>query len=219
MDYVSSHAFSKKQKRYLVIKRLLDVFFALVLLLPACFIMGIVCVWIKLESKGPVVYKQRRPGFHQNIFTIYKLRSMRQETINKNGKLLSDAERITKSGDFIRKTSIDELPQLFNILRGEMSFIGPRPFLINDLEKYSDEQRIRFELLPGITSWSALHGRNDQTEEEKYNHEIYYVQNISFKLDVYIFIKTVLLVLSRKGIDNTVGEGRIAAEIIDDRNR
>lgn len=216
MSYVSKHEFTPKQKRYLKVKRGLDILFALLLLIPSSIIMGLCIVWIKLESKGPAIFKQRRPGYHQEIFSIYKLRSMRIETVGKDGHALTDQERMTKSGNFVRKTSIDELPQLINILKGEMSFIGPRPFLINDLGTYNEEQLVRFEVLPGITSWTALHGRNNQTIQDKYNHEIYYVNNISFKLDAYIFIKTIALVFSQKDVEDHTNDGRIAAEIIDD---
>ena len=216
MSYVSKHEFTRKQKRYLKVKRGLDILFALLLLIPSSIIMGLCIVWIKLESKGPALFKQRRPGYHQEIFSIYKLRSMRIETVGKDGHALTDQERMTKSGNFVRKTSIDELPQLINILKGEMSFIGPRPFLINDLGTYNEEQLVRFEVLPGITSWTALHGRNNQTIQDKYNHEIYYVNNISFKLDAYIFFKTIALVFSQKDVEDHTNDGRIAAEIIED---
>ena len=186
MAYTSRYTFTSKQQRYLKIKRFLDVFFAVLLLIPGSIIMGICIIWIRLESKGPAIFQQRRPGYHQEIFSIYKLRSMRIELNGEDGHPLSDDERMTKSGNFIRKTSIDELPQLINILKGEMSFIGPRPFLINDLGTYNEEQLVRFDVLPGITSWTAIHGRNNQTIQEKYNHEIYYVNNIGLKLDAYI---------------------------------
>jgi lipopolysaccharide/colanic/teichoic acid biosynthesis glycosyltransferase len=215
-EYVSHYKFTAKQKRYLKVKRCLDVILAIMLLIPAGIAIAITSIWIKLESKGPVIYKQRRPGYHQEIFTIYKLRSMRIETTDKNGRPLSDQERMTKSGNFARKTSIDELPQLINILKGEMTFIGPRPFLINDLGTYNEEQLIRFEVLPGMTSWTSIHGRNNQTIQEKYNHEIYYVKNISFALDLHIFLKTIGLVLSRKDVEDHVTDGRIAAEIMSD---
>lgn len=216
MGYVCQHTFTPKQKRYLKVKRVLDVIFALLLLIPGSVIMLIFIIWIRLESKGPAIFKQRRPGYHQEIFTMYKLRSMRIETRDKDGRALTDQERMTRSGNVARKTSIDELPQLINILNGEMSFIGPRPFLINDLGTYNKEQMIRFEVLPGITSWTAIHGRNNQTIQDKYNQEIYYVKNISFKLDVQIFFKTIGLVFSQKDVEDHVNDGRIAAEIIED---
>lgn len=216
MGYVSKHAFTSMQKRYMKIKRILDFLFAIVLLLPASVVMLFFIIWIRLESKGPAIFKQRRPGYHQNIFTIYKLRSMRIETRDKNGNALTDDERMTISGRIVRKTSIDELPQLINILKGEMSFIGPRPFLINDLGTYNEEQLVRFEVLPGITSWTAIHGRNNQSIQDKYNQEIYYVNNISFKLDAYIFLKTIALVFSQKDVEDHTTQGRIGADIIED---
>lgn len=217
MAYVSTHQFTERQRRYLRIKRFLDLLLAMILLVPASVIMLFFIIWIRLESKGAAIFKQRRPGYHQKIFTIYKLRSMRTETRDKNGRALTDQERMTVSGRVARKTSIDELPQLINIIKGEMSFIGPRPFLINDLGTYSKEQLIRFDVLPGMSSWASIHGRANQSIESKYNHEIYYVNNISFKLDMKIFIKTIALVFSQKDVEDHVTEGRIAAEIIEDK--
>ena len=216
MAYVSTHQFTEQQKRYLKMKRFLDLLLAMILLVPASVIMLFFIIWIRLESKGAAIFKQRRPGYHQEIFTMYKLRSMRVETRDKNGRALTDQERMTVSGRVARKTSMDELPQLINIIRGEMSFIGPRPFLINDLGTYSKEQLIRFDVLPGRSSWTSIHGRANQSIESKYNHEIYYVNNISFKLDVEIFMKTIALVFSQKDVEDHVTEGRLAAEIIED---
>ena len=217
MAYVSTHQFTARQKRYLRIKRFLDLLLAIILLVPASIIMLFFIIWIRLESKGAAIFRQRRPGYHQKIFTMYKLRSMRVETRDKNGRALTDQERMTVSGRVARKTSIDELPQLINIIKGEMSFIGPRPFLINDLGTYSKEQLIRFDVLPGMSSWTSIHGRANQSLERKYNHEIYYVNNISLNLDMEIFIKTVALVFSQKDVEDHVTEGRIAAEIIEDK--
>ena len=214
--YISNHQFTAKQKRYLKIKRAIDLAMALILLIPASLIILIFVIWIKLESKGPAIFKQRRPGYHQEIFTMYKLRSMRSETRDKKGRALTDQERMTVSGNIARKTSVDELPQLINIIKGEMSFIGPRPFLINDLGTYNEGQLVRFEVLPGITSWTAIHGRNNQTIQEKYNQEIYYVNNISFMLDMKIFFKTIALVFSQKDVEDHTTDGRIGAEIKED---
>ncbi len=219
LKYRPQAKFTEKQKKYLKMKRIMDVVLAVTLLLVLWPVMLAAALWVKTESKGPVIFKQRRPGYHQKIFSIYKFRSMRTEVADKNGKALSDKERLTRSGAFLRKTSIDELPQLINILKGEMSFIGPRPFLINDLGTYSKEQLIRFDVLPGITSWTAIHGRNNQSIQDKYNQEIYYVKNISFKLDMYIFWKTISLVFSQKDIDDLETGGRIAAEILEDKNK
>lgn len=218
-EYVSRNEFTKYQKAYLKVKRALDIVLAALLLCPALAVMFLAALWIRLESKGSALYRQSRTGRHQKIFTIYKLRSMRMETVDKDGRALTDRERLTKSGAFIRKASIDELPQILNILKGEMSFIGPRPFLINDLGTYNEEQLIRFEVLPGMTSWTALFGRANQTVQEKYDHEIYYVRHIGLGIDFYIFWRTIALVFSRQNVEDTVNDGRIAAEIIDEWKR
>lgn len=214
--YIPQARFTGRQIRYLRMKRVLDVCLAVILLAVVWPLLLAAAVWIKLESAGPVIFRQRRPGYHQEIFSIYKLRSMRTELLGKDGHTLTDQERTTRSGSFLRRTSIDELPQLFNILKGEMSFIGPRPFLINDLGTYTSEQLIRFDVLPGITSWTAIHGRNDQTREAKYNQEIYYVRNIGLRLDAEIFFKTIWLVLSQNDIEDHKTAGRIGAEIMED---
>lgn len=213
LKYRPQMQFSEKQKRYLKQKRLFDIYFAEILILLCWPVMLLAAIWVKAESKGPIIFSQKRPGFHQKIFSIYKFRSMRIEVTDQNGRPLTDEERMTNSGKFLRRTSIDELPQLINILKGEMSFIGPRPFLINDLDTYNQEQLIRFDVLPGITSWTAIHGRNNQTIEDKYNQEIYYVRHIGLKIDLEIFIKTIFLVFSQKDVEDHVTEGRIAAEI------
>lgn len=217
--YISRYKLTKNQRKYFKIKRFLDIFFAIILLIPSSIVIGIVSIWVKLESRGPLIYKQARTGFHQHVFYIYKIRSMRVEVRDKKGRALSDEERLTKSGRFVRKTSIDELPQLINILKGEMSFIGPRPLLINDLDTYNEKQLIRFEVMPGITSYTALFGRANQSIQEKYNHEIYYVKHFSFMLDFYILIRTIGIVLSQKNVEDNVNEGRIAAYIIDDNEK
>lgn len=215
-QYIPQAKFTKRQRRYLKIKRWMDILFSIVLLLLLWPVMLLAALWVRLDSKGPVIFKQKRPGYHKKIFTIYKFRSMKVEVIRKDGYAFTDFERMTRSGKFLRKTSIDELPQIINILKGNMSFIGPRPFLINDLDSYNSEQMIRFDVLPGITSWTAISGRNNQTVEEKYNKEIYYVKNIGFKLDFEIFWKTILLVISQKNIENRTTNGRIGAEILNE---
>lgn len=212
-----SYKFTEKQIRYIKVKRFLDVILAIIMLIILLPLMLVAFIWVKMESNGPAIFKQRRPGYQQEIFSIYKFRTMRIE-ITKNGRPLTDDERLTSSGRFLRKTSIDELPQLIHIIKGEMSFIGPRPFLINDLGSYNEEQLIRFEVLPGITSWTAIHGRNNLTIEKKYNYEIEYVKNIGLKIDMEIFFKTVALVFSQKDVVDNVTDGRIGAEIIEDLN-
>lgn len=216
MSYISRDVLTDGQKRYIKVKRLFDICFSLLLLLLLWPLMLLAALWVKMESSGPVIYSQRRPGYHQKIFSIYKFRSMRVET-TRNGVPLSDNERITRSGNILRKTSIDELPQLFNILKGEMSLIGPRPQLINDLETFTEDQLIRFEVLPGITSWTAIHGRNMIDVQEKYNLDVYYVQHIGFRIDAEIFFKTIPLVLSQKDTVDLINEQIPASEILSDQ--
>lgn len=188
------------------IKKMLDFIFALVLLIIASPIMLLAAIAIKLEDpKGPVLFKQKRPGKNAKIFTVYKFRTMRVET-EKDGRLLTDMERMTKVGSFLRKTSIDELPQLFNIIRGEMSFIGPRPLLVQYLELYTPEQMRRHEVTPGISGWAQVNGRNAIDWEEKFKYDVWYVDNQSFLLDLKIFLLTIYSILKREGINNSQGD-------------
>jgi lipopolysaccharide/colanic/teichoic acid biosynthesis glycosyltransferase len=188
------------------IKRILDFVFAVILLIIASPIMLLAAIAIKLEDpNGPVLFKQKRPGKNAKIFTVYKFRTMRVET-EKDGRPLTDMERMTKVGSFLRKTSIDELPQLFNIIRGEMSFIGPRPLLIQYLELYTPEQMRRHEVTPGISGWAQVNGRNAISWEEKFKYDVWYVDNQSFLLDLKIFFMTICNVLNRKGINNSQGD-------------
>lgn len=192
-------------KPYLVIKRIFDFVFALILLIVLSPIMLLAAIAIKLDSHGPVLFKQERPGKDEKIFTIYKFRTMKVET-EKDGKPLSDFERMTKVGSLLRKTSIDELPQLINILKGEMSFIGPRPLLVEYLKYYTPEQRRRHEVMPGISGWAQVNGRNAISWEEKFKLDVWYVDNISLILDLKILLLTVLNVLKRSYINNSQRE-------------
>ena len=188
-------------KKY--IKRILDFLFAIVLLIILSPIMLIAALAIKIEDpKGPVLFKQKRPGKDAKIFEVFKFRTMIVDT-ERDGRKLSDIERITKVGSFLRKTSIDELPQLFNIIRGEMSFIGPRPLLVEYLKFYSPEQMRRHEVRPGISGWAQVNGRNAISWEEKFQYDIWYVDNQSFFLDLKIFLLTIYSVLNKKGINNS----------------
>ncbi|MBS4539277.1 sugar transferase [Clostridium sp. D2Q-11] len=189
-------------KPYLIIKRILDFFCACILVIVASPIMGLAAVAIKLESEGPILFKQDRPGKSGNIFKVNKFRTMKIE-VEKNGKMLSDMERMTKVGSILRKSSIDELPQLINIIRGEMSFIGPRPLLVQYLDHYSREQMRRHEVTPGISGWAQVNGRNTISWEQKFEYDVWYVDNISFLLDIKIIRMTIVNVLNRKDINNS----------------
>lgn len=187
---------------YKYVKRALDFISALFLLIILSPVLALAALLIALQHDGPILFKQERPGKDGKIFTVYKLRTMSTERYDKNGRELSDFERMTRLGRLLRKTSVDELPQLFNILKGDMSFIGPRPLLTEYLELYSPEQMRRHEVLPGISGWAQVNGRNTLTWDEKFTYDVYYVDNYSFKMDMKILIKTVANVLSQSGINS-----------------
>lgn len=188
---------------YKYIKRFLDFSIALTLLIVLSPLMLLACILILSQRDGPILFKQKRPGKNGKLFTVYKFRTMSVRTLDEDGRELSDFERMSKVGNFLRKTSIDELPQLINIIRGDMSFIGPRPLLTEYLELYTPEQMRRHEVSPGISGWAQVNGRNTLTWEEKFEYDLYYVDHISFGLDMKIFIMTVLNVLKQDGINST----------------
>lgn len=187
-------------KPYLYIKRLLDFLFALLLLIIASPILLAVTISLKVENiKEPILFKQERPGKDSKIFFVYKFRSMKVET-ERNGQKLSDRERLTKIGAILRKTSIDELPQLLNILKGEMSFIGPRPLLVKYLPYYTDEEKKRHKVLPGISGWAQVNGRNTISWEEKFKFDIEYVENVSLIFDIKILLLTIYRISSKSNV-------------------
>jgi len=180
-------------------KRVFDFVFAVILLLLTAPILIICATAIKLESKGPILFKQKRIGKNNQEFLIYKFRTMLVET-EKDGKALTDTERLTKVGRFLRKTSLDEIPQCINIIKGEMSFIGPRPLLVIYLPYYTDYEIQRHNVKPGISGLAQVNGRNDLPWEERFRYDVEYVNNLSFKLDTQIFIRTIQKVLKRENI-------------------
>lgn len=186
---------------YNYIKRILDIIFSILLLILLFPIYLILYIIVLIKLGYPVIFKQERPGLNEKIFFIYKFRTMTNEKDN-NGVLLSDAERLTSFGKFLRSTSLDELPELFNVLIGDMSFVGPRPLLVKYLDRYNDFQRRRHLVRPGITGLAQVMGRNSLSWEEKFNYDIEYVDNISFILDLKILLKTILIVFSKKGISS-----------------
>ncbi len=181
------------------LKPLIDKVLALILIIILSPIMIIVAILIYLWDGRPVIFTQKRPGFHEKIFKIYKFRTMTNEK-DKNGNLLPDAERLKGIGKIIRSLSLDELPQLFNVLKGDMSFIGPRPLLIEYLPLYNKRQRKRHDVKPGITGWAQVNGRNAISWEQKFEYDVWYVENLSFLLDMKILWMTILKVLKRSGI-------------------
>lgn len=189
-------------RRY--IKRVLDFVAALVGLVVLSPLLLVVWVWLTIANKGAgAIFTQERPGKDERIFKLYKFKSMTDER-GAEGNLLPDAQRLTKVGRFVRKTSLDELPQFWNVLRGDMSFIGPRPLLVRYLPLYSKEQRRRHEVRPGITGWAQVNGRNAISWQQKFAHDIYYVDNLSLLIDLKIFFLTIKKVFVREGISSSI---------------
>ena len=188
----------------LFIKRAFDlvVSIILVIILTVIPFMIVIPILIKLTSKGPAVFTQERVGKNGKIFKIYKFRTMRipEDSLDENGNQLPPKERITKVGAFLRKTSLDELMQLFNVINGTMSFIGPRPTLPYQVERYNERQRRRLDMRPGITGWAQVNGRNDLTWGEKIEYDIEYIEKFSLWFDIKVYFKTVGVVLGGGGI-------------------
>ena len=184
-----------------LIKPILDFILAFLLIIIFSPIILIVALLIKLKLGSPILFTQERPGLNGKIFRIYKFRTMSDERDSK-GDLLSDELRLKGFGKLIRKSSLDELPQLFNVLKGEMSFVGPRPLLVEYLKLYNQEQAKRNNVKPGITGWAQVNGRNAISWEEKFKLDVYYVEHISFMLDCKILYMTFFKVLKRKDINS-----------------
>lgn len=192
---------------YKYIKRALDfcaAFGAIVVLSP---VLLVVAILVRTKLGSPVLFKQERPGMidkktgEEKIFTLCKFRTMTDER-DENGELLPDEIRLTKFGQFLRSTSIDELPEFINILKGDMSFIGPRPLLVRYIPRYSEEQRKRHLVRPGLSGWAQVNGRNTVSWQEKFSLDVEYVEKMSFVLDVKIFFMTIMSVLKREGISS-----------------
>ncbi|CAA6820024.1 MAG: Lipid carrier : UDP-N-acetylgalactosaminyltransferase (EC [uncultured Sulfurovum sp.] len=182
-------------------KPLLDKVLALILIILFFPLILITALLVYIKIGKPIFFKQLRPGLKEKLFIIYKFRTMSNE-MDKNGILLSDDKRLKGIGKFIRKTSLDELPQLFNVLKGEMSFIGPRPLLVEYLVLYNEKQKTRHHTKPGISGWAQVNGRNAISWEEKFNYDVWYVENQSFLLDMKILWMTFFKVLKRSGVSS-----------------
>ena len=184
-----------------MIKRVFDFSLALVLIFLFSPIYIIVVFLILIKMGRPILFRQNRPGLHDNIFCIYKFRTMTNEK-DTNGELLPDDKRLVGIGKFIRSTSLDELPQILNVLKGEMSFVGPRPLLIEYLPLYNKTQKKRHDAKPGITGWAQVNGRNAISWEQKFEYDVWYVEHQSFLLDMKIFWMTFLKVVKRSDISS-----------------
>lgn len=178
-------------------KRIFDILFSLSLLIALSPILIIVAISLYIANNGSVFFYQQRPGKDEKIFRIMKFKTM-NDAVDANGKLLSDSDRLTKTGRFVRKTSLDEIPQLINILKGDMSLIGPRPLLQKYLPFYTEEERKRHTVLPGITGFAQISGRNLLDWDERLRKDCEYVENVSFSMDVKIFFTTIKKVLQSK---------------------
>jgi lipopolysaccharide/colanic/teichoic acid biosynthesis glycosyltransferase len=189
-------------------KRLLDLSLASLGLLILSPLLLFLALLVRFKLGKPVFFRQSRPGYRGEIFQVYKFRTM-TDARDEAGDLLPDAERLTPLGRSLRASSLDELPELFNVLRGEMSWVGPRPLLVQYLERYSSEQMRRHNVLPGITGWAQINGRNALTWEDKFRLDVWYVDHWSFGLDVKILLQTIWKVIRREGISQP---GHVSAE-------
>ena len=180
-------------------KRLLDITCSLGFILCFWWLYILVAILVKRKLGSPVIFKQQRPGLNGKIFTMFKFRSM-TDAKDKDGKLLSDAERLPRFGKLLRATSFDEIPEFLNVLKGDMSLIGPRPLLVEYLERYNDEQKRRHEVRPGITGWAQVNGRNAISWEEKFKYDVEYVDKLNFLLDMKIVFLTIKKIVVKEGI-------------------
>jgi undecaprenyl phosphate N,N'-diacetylbacillosamine 1-phosphate transferase len=184
-----------------MIKLIFDKILAGFLIILLCPIIIIVCILIFINLGFPILFTQKRPGYREEIFSIFKFRTM-SNLKNSNGQLLPDDKRLKGIGKFVRSLSLDELPQLFNVLKGDMSFVGPRPLLIEYLELYNQDQKRRHDVKPGITGWAQINGRNAISWEKKFEYDIWYVDNQSFLLDLRILWMTFMKVVYRKDVSS-----------------
>lgn len=186
---------------YKYVKRILDIISSLLAIIILSPLLAVTSVLVKTKLGSPVLFRQERPGKDEKIFTLMKFRTMTDER-DENGELLPDEVRLTKFGKFLRSTSVDELPELFNILKGDMSVIGPRPLLVKYLPRYNEHQHRRHEVKPGLSGWAQVNGRNAISWEEKFDFDVEYVDNYSLLMDIKVLFMTVANVLKRDGISS-----------------
>ncbi len=186
----------------LFIKRVLDILVASIILVMVSPIFIVVFILLSFANNGKAFFVQKRPGKNEKVFEIIKFKSMNDKK-DASGNLLPDADRITPVGSFVRKTSLDEIPQLLNVLKGDMSMIGPRPLLIAYLNLYSEEQKRRHDIKPGITGWAQVNGRNAISWQKKFEYDVWYVDNCSLWVDIKIFWMTFMKVLKRDDVSST----------------
>lgn len=191
---------------YKIFKRAFDFCFSLIVLICLSPFLLIITVWLHFANKGAgAFFLQPRPGKDEKIFNVIKFKSMTDER-DASGNLLPDAERLTKVGRFVRATSIDELPQFINVLKGDMALIGPRPLLVEYLPYYTEREAKRHSVRPGITGYTQVHGRNNLSWDERLDMDVYYVEHLSFKTDFMVFWQTIVNVISRKDVQVITGD-------------
>lgn len=183
------------------IKRGLDILCALAAMIVFCWLYGIIAILVRVKLGSPVIFKQLRPGKDEKIFCLYKFRTMTDKRDDR-GKLLPDEQRLTKFGKWLRSTSLDELPEAWNILKGDMSVVGPRPLLVEYLERYDDRQRHRQDVSPGLSGYAQIHGRNAISWEKRFELDVWYTENVSLWLDIRIVMKTVVVAMGGKNISS-----------------
>jgi lipopolysaccharide/colanic/teichoic acid biosynthesis glycosyltransferase len=183
------------------LKRPMDFILSLISIIILWPILLSIAIFVRFKLGSPVMFKQKRPGLNEKIFTMYKFRTMTDEK-DENGELLPDSVRLTKFGKMLRSTSLDELPEIFNILKGDMSIVGPRPLLVQYLKLYNDHQKRRHEVRPGLSGYAQVNGRNAISWEDKFNLDVEYVDNVSFIGDCKIILLTIKKVLVKEGISS-----------------
>lgn len=193
------------------IKRAIDCILACIAFIVLSPIMLVTYILVRIKLGSPAIFKQQRPGMNEKVFKLYKFRTMTDEK-DENGNLLPDEKRLTKFGKFLRSTSLDELPELINIIKGDMAIVGPRPLLVDYLKYYNEEQKHRHDVRPGLTGLAQVNGRNSLTWEQKFEQDIEYIKKISFINDIKIILKTIAKVFKREGISQ---EGAATMERFD----
>ena len=192
------------------IKRILDFTLSLIALIVLSPVLLVVAILVRVKLGSPVIFKQKRPGKNEKIFTLYKFRTMTDER-DENGRLLPDEDRLTKFGKFLRSTSLDELPELVNIIKGDMAIVGPRPLLVEYLEFYNEEEKHRHDVRPGLTGLAQVSGRNNLDWDNRLKLDVVYVRKITIFMDIKIFFKTIKKVIFHDDIQvNTADEGNLA---------
>ena len=188
-------------------KRLLDIIISLIFILCFWWLYVVIAILVRIKLGSPILFKQDRPGLNEKIFKMYKFRTM-TDAKDSLGNLLTDAERLTKLGRFLRSTSLDEIPELWNVIKGDMSLVGPRPLMPKYLAYYTEEEKKRHNVRPGVTGWAQVNGRNSLTWEDKFRYDIEYVNSISFWLDLKIVFITIKKVFKRQDISDFSDENK-----------